>query len=119
MPKTAHKKPGAKRGNPKPYKRPLDAGFPTRLKYAMARMRFINIDGSTANASLARVVNCERATIGQYLSGMKKTIDASLLLDLCDALSVTPYYLLRNEGTLEDVPQETLPMQEVRRKQPA
>lgn len=70
------------------------------------------------NAELAREVKCERATIGQYLSEEKpkKSIDASLLLDLCDALAVTPYWLLRDEGTIDDVAKNKIPLQEQRRK---
>lgn len=120
MAKTLHSKPGPKKGTPKPFRRPLDEGFPARLLSAMQRRGFVRPNGTTMNAELAREVKCERATIGQYLSEEKpkKSIDASLLLDLCDALAVTPYWLLRDEGTIEDVAKNKIPLEEQRRRTP-
>lgn len=111
-------KPGPKKGEPKPYARPLDKKFPERLLLAMQRRRFIRTDGKPANSELAKEVPCERATIGNYLNTERPrtTIDAPLLLDLCDALRVTPYWLLRNEGTIDDVPMDKIPLEEVRKK---
>lgn len=114
--KTKRKKPGSKKGVPKPFKRPLDDEFPVRLAQAMDRRGFIKSDGNPANSELAREANCRHATIGQYLSGQKKTLDAMLLLDLCDALWVSPYWLARKEGTINDVEKNRIPMQEVRRR---
>lgn len=73
------------------------------------------------NADLAREVKCERATIGQYLSvdNPKTSIDAPLLLALCDALWVTPYWLMLNEGTIDDVEVNKIPMQELRKTRTA
>lgn len=120
----AAKKKGAKRGPkkgvPKPYKRPLDPDFRTRLLAAMKRRGFWKPDETPNQTALADEAKCEKATIGQYLNADKprKTVDAPVLLDVCDALSVTPYWLLRNEGTIEDVPLHKVPLQEVRRKRP-
>lgn len=110
-------KPGPKKGVSKPYKRPLDPKFPTRLRAAMARYRLVRADGTTLNAELARKVPCERATIGQYLNEDKPraTIDAPLLLALCDALSVSPYWLMFNQGSIDDVPINKRPMEDVRK----
>lgn len=110
-------KPGPKKGVPKPYKRPLDQLFRVRLLAAMRRAGFWNADQTPANAELARKAECERATIGQYLSEDKprKTIDAPLLLSLCDVLFVTPYYLVFGQGTLDDVPIGKRPMEELRK----
>lgn len=84
----------------------------------MQRRGFVRPDGRPANSELAKEVPCERTTIGQYLDADKprKTIDAPLLLDLCDALWVTPYWLLRNEGTIDDVPKNKIPLEELRKK---
>lgn len=71
------------------------------------------------NADLAREAGCERATIGQYLSleKPKKLIDAMVLLPLCDALWVTPYWLVLGEGTIDDVERNKIPMQDLRNKE--
>lgn len=114
--KQTHRKPGPRKGVPKPDKRALDIGFPDRLFDAMKRRGFVREDGHTLNAELGRAAYCTHATIGQYLNkdNPKTTINALLLLDLCDALSVTPYWLIRKEGTIEDVPLNKIPMQELR-----
>lgn len=110
-------KPGAKKGVPKPYKRPLDPHFTTRLRAAMARRGYVRPDRTTMNAELARAAKCERATIGQYLNEERPrtTIDAPLLLNLCDALSVSPYWLIFNQGTIDDVPINRRPMEQLRK----
>lgn len=119
--KTAGKKRGSKKGTPKPYKRELDGGFRSRLHRAMARRGYVHEDGKPANAALAKEIHCSRATIGQYMSEEKprKTIDAGLLLDLCDELSVTPYWLMRDEGSIDDVEIRKKPLEDVRFKRPA
>lgn len=111
-------KSGAQKGVPKPHARPLDAAFPLRLRAAMQRRKFVREDGSTMNAALAREAKCTHQVIGQYLNPDKprKSIDALLLLSLCDALSVTPYYLMLNEGSIDDVPIGQRPMQQLRRR---
>ena len=121
MAKTVGKKRGPKKGTPKPIKRMVDAEFPDRLLQAMARRGLIKQDGSPANSELAKLAGCTRQVIGQYLdkSGSKKTLDAILLMDLCDALWVTPYWLAKNEGGLHDVAEHHVPLQELRRKQRA
>lgn len=118
MAKTKGKRRGSRKGETKPFRRPLDSGYPGRLLHAMRRAGYVRPDGTTRNADLATKVSCERATIGQHLSTSqpKKSIDAMLLLDLCDALWVTPYWLAKNEGTIEDVEKNKLPMEEFRRK---
>lgn len=120
MAKTSANKPGPKKGTPKPFRRPLDDGFPRWLFDAMKRRGFVRPNGKTMNADLAREADCERATIGQYLNEdkRKKSIDAALLLDLCDALWVTPYWLLKNEGTIDDIEKNRVPLQELRRRHP-
>lgn len=119
MAKSAGKKRGPKKGTTKPFRRPLDDEFPDRLLAAMRRRGFIrSLDGSTMNAALAREVRCERATIGQYLNKErpKRSIDALLLLQLCDELWVTPYWLARNQGSIDDVEKNRIPMQDLRFK---
>lgn len=83
------KKPGSAKGSPKPIKRYLDPKFPDRLLSAMLNKR----KGYT-NADLARDAGCERATIGNYLSGKQKLIEAFLLFAIADALTVDPRWLL-------------------------
>jgi transcriptional regulator with XRE-family HTH domain len=116
--KTKGSKRGPKKGVPKPIKRPLDDDFPERLFLAMKRRGFVREDGHALNSDLAKEVGCERATIGQYLNRdkPKRSIDVNLLLDLCDELWVTPYWLLRGDGTIEDVPKHKVPLQEFRTK---
>lgn len=113
MVKVKGKRPGPKKGVPKPLKRPLDRGFPDRLRRAMGRMSLIAADDQPMNATLAGYCGCSRQVIGQYLKG-KPTIDALLLLKICDELSVTPYWLALNQGDIEDVPLYKVPMQEIR-----
>jgi hypothetical protein len=117
MARTTKKKPGPKKGVPKPNRESLDKNFPLRLRQAMERRGYM-LDGETLNAALAKEVKCTRQTIGQYLNAdkPKKSMDAGLLLDLCDELWVTPYWLVRSEGTIDDVPKHKIPMQDVRRK---
>lgn len=109
---------GPRKGVPKPIKRPLDNEFRERLFIAMKRAGYVREDGQPRNSALAVDAKCERATIGQYLSKdkPKRSIDAQLLLDLCDALSVTPYWLVRTEGNIEDVPLGKKPLHELRTK---
>jgi len=122
MAKTKGKKRGPRKGVPKPFKRPLDDYFPVRLRKAMERAGYVYADnsGRTMNAALGRslAVTCRGATIGQYLSTEKRkpSIDALLLLDLCDALWVTPYWLAKNEGTIDDVGKHKIPMEDLRKK---
>lgn len=119
MAKTKGKKPGPRKGSTKPLKRPLDDEFPARLLEAMGRRGFVRNDDTTMNAELARAAHCTHAAIGQYLSGTKKTMDLFLLLDLCDALWVSPYWLVKKEGTINDVQKNKIPMEEFRKKRTA
>lgn len=112
---------GAKRG-PKPRTRkkpsalPLVHGFNERMREAMGRDELIPTGGRPLNSVLAKRCGCSGAVIGQYLSGDKTTVDAVLLLRLCDALHVTPYYLALNEGTVRDIPRNKIPFEEFRKK---
>lgn len=118
MAKNTGKKRGPKKGVPKPFKNPLGPGLSTRLKAAMARAGFVGPNGDTLNSALAAEINCTRQVIGQYLNAenSKRTIDAIILLRLCDRLWITPYWLVLNEGTIEDVEKDMIPMQEKRRR---
>lgn len=84
----------------------------------MRRGGFFKPDGNPANSELAKKAGCSRQVIGQYLSenAPRTSIDARLLLDLCDVLSVTPYWLMKNEGTIDDVELHRIPFQDVRKK---
>ena len=111
-------KPGPKKGVPKPHARPFVPGFNDRLRQAMARASLLYPNGKTRNSALAAKVGCSGAVIGQLLHPEKPrtTIDTVLLLHLCDALSVTPYYLALDQGGIEDVPLNSRPFQEARTK---
>jgi transcriptional regulator with XRE-family HTH domain len=83
------KKPGAKKGEPKPLKRKLDQGFHKRLKTAM---------GDRDVPEVARAVGCTRAGLINLLKPGKPQIDALLLYELSDYLKVRPRWLLKGEG---------------------
>lgn len=121
MAKAKGTKPGAPKGVPKPHTKRIDAQFPVRLRAAMKRAGFMWEDtGETQNAALARKANCTHQAIGRYLNVDRPptTIDATILLDLCDPLSVTPYWLLKNQGTIDDVELKKRPFDEFRRPKP-
>jgi transcriptional regulator with XRE-family HTH domain len=112
------KKRGPKKGQTKPLPRPLDHEFPDRLRKAMGRISLVGPGGKTLNSELASKCGCTRQAIGQYFKPdrERRTIDAILLLRLCDALSVTPYWLALNQGTIDDVPLYSIPMSDVRKR---
>lgn len=118
MAKPKGAKRGPKEGSAKPYKYPLAPGFPDRLRKAMGRRSLIE-NGQTRNAALGEEIGCTGAVIGQYLNGRNDTVDLVLFLRMCDALHLTPYYLALDQGTIDDVSLDKIPMQEFRRvKQP-
>lgn len=51
-------------------------------------------DKRLSNANLARLAECERATIGNYVRGKNKLIEPFLLFAIADALEVSPRWLL-------------------------
>ena len=87
--------PGSPKGQPKPTKRQLDAGFSKRLGAAMK----MNPNLSTV-PELAKRVQCTRAVLGKYLSGKSKTIEALLLFEIADALDTSPGWLLTGKGAM-------------------
>jgi transcriptional regulator with XRE-family HTH domain len=66
--------------------------FADRLAGAMRHAGF------TSNADLARRIGCSRAAVSKWLHG-DPFGDVDLLMKLCDALQVSPKWLLYNEGT--------------------
>jgi len=95
MPKGG-KKPGSPKGVPKPLRRVLDPQFGTRLKVAMDMQPGLSVP------DLTRKVGCTRAVIWKYLNGNSRSIDVHLFLDICEALGVSPRWLL--SGTTQQFP---------------
>ncbi len=89
--------PGSKKGQAKPIKRRLDQGFSERLIMAMSAA---GLDVPL----LAKRVGCTRAVLGKYKTpGQSKTIEAHLLFEIADALGISVYWLLKNEGNMGKV----------------
>ena len=84
---TVRAKPGAKKGVPKPLKRRLDPGFPSRFRAALEMQKI-------TEAELARRVGCSRQAIYRYLSGEAAYMDPHLLLDICEELGISPRLLI-------------------------
>jgi transcriptional regulator with XRE-family HTH domain len=85
------KKPGSKKGTPKPRKRVLDPLFHVRLLDAMG-------GDKDRVPEIAKKVGCSRQALHKHLSGTSVEIEALLLFALCDELEVAPAWLLKNEG---------------------
>jgi transcriptional regulator with XRE-family HTH domain len=85
------KKPGSPKGQAKPKKRRLDAGFPKRLQAAMDKKGWNDTE-------LAKQAGCTKAVIGQYLSGKKTNVDALLLFDIAEKLDVSARHLAKGDA---------------------
>jgi transcriptional regulator with XRE-family HTH domain len=83
---------GSPKGQTKPIKRCLDAGFQTRLKDVMKSK-------SILAPALAAKAHCTKQAIYRYTDGDPKTIEAHLLFDIADALEVDPRWLLKGKVT--------------------
>ena len=91
---TKRTRPGSPKGQPKPSKRVLDAGFPKRFGGAFAQRPGLSVP------QLATEVGCTRAALHNYLNGKNKTIEALLLFLLADALNVSARWLLTGQGAM-------------------
>lgn len=109
-------KPGPKRGSRKKGSvSPFAPGWPERLRQAMVRAGYIDRETSHAyNTVLAGYVGCTHQAIGQYLKGSRDSCDWLVLFKLCDELSVSPYYLALNKGSVLGVAPDKIPMQDER-----
>lgn len=84
------KKPGSKKGQPKPLKRTLDNHFRQRLDAAMTT-RGVSIP------KLAQLAECSRQVLHKYVNpkyAQPKQIETFLLFRIADALEVSPRWLL-------------------------
>lgn len=96
LPEMVEKKrrPGSRKGEPKPSKRTLDPGFPARLNGAFAQRPGLTVP------QLAAEVGCTRAVLHNYLKGKNKTIEALLLFEVADKLGVSTRWLLTGQGAM-------------------
>lgn len=106
--------------NSKGAPRTFAAGLSMRLREAMRRRGYMKADSTMNVSALAKNAKCSPSTIMMWLNADNPPtfIDAFVLLQLCDELSVTPYWLVWNQGTLEDVSVNAVPMQSLRGKAP-
>jgi transcriptional regulator with XRE-family HTH domain len=104
------------RGTP----RGFAAGLARRFRDAMQRVGYQKPDHTMNVSALAKDAGCSPSTIMTCLDDDRAPtyIDVLVALQLCDALSISPYWLLWNQGSREDVPVKTLPMQSLRGKTP-
>lgn len=89
-------KPGRKKGDTYTVKDDVAPGLGGRIKLAMQHRQVLN------NAVLARMVGCERATIGGYINGERDRPSPVILLKISQQLRISPYWLVLNEGRMLD-----------------
>lgn len=95
---------------------PLGSGWRDRLMAATVRRQLVDDEGKPLYSAISKAVDCERQAIWAYfkLDKERQTVDLLLFLRLCDALSVTPYWLALGEGSIDDLPLGKKPFEEPR-----